>query len=197
MKNKNLHAFNILFSFVLIILTSGCYTILNHPSVESEPPETNSYYSCSDCHNHHVYTDYHTPVVYPGMWDNYYIEPWWYHEISDPEKQNIPTRSIIGNRDIIIRNDHLNSNTIILDTGSSTTREDAGSNLNKTKEKTKVIQKKTEDKTSRTIKRPIKKDRKESKETNNRDSRNDNRNDNKNVNNNNTNRSNQSKRRYK
>jgi hypothetical protein len=142
MKNKNFHSFSVLFAFALILLTSGCYTILNHPRVESEPSEPNEYYSCSECHNYHDYTIYYTPVAYPDMWNNYYIEPWWYHEISDTEEQDIPTRSVIGNRNVIIRSDHLDSNTINLDRNTSITRENAGSSADKKEKTTKVIQKK-------------------------------------------------------
>jgi hypothetical protein len=122
------------------------------------------------------------------MWNNYYIEPWWYHEISDTEEQDIPTRSVIGNRNVIIRSDHLDSNTINLDRNTSITRENAGSSADKKEKTTKVIQKKKENKTSRIIKENSRETRKAPKKTNDRDSGDNNREDNnKNDNNNRSN----------
>ncbi|MCD6380393.1 hypothetical protein J7M07_08125 [bacterium] len=176
MKNKNSHSFSALFAFALILLTSGCYTILNHPRVESEPYETNEYYSCSECHNYNDYANYYTPVAYPDMWSNYYIQPWWYHEISDMEEQDIPTRSIIGNRNLIIRSDHLNSNTINVDRNTSIIREGTESDANKNEKTIKVIQKKNE--TSRMIKGNSRENRKSSTKTHDRGYRDNNREDN-------------------
>ncbi len=178
MKNRNIHSFRILSSLALILLTSGCYTILNHPRVESEPSKSDEYYSCSDCHDHHTYTGYYTPVAYPGMWNNYYIEPWWYNELSEQGEQNIPTRSIIGDRDVIIRNDRLNSNTINIDFGPSIIRENTESKTIEKEKKSTVIEKIKENKKTRLMKKSRDSDQKGSRRTNERESEEKNRRDN-------------------
>ena len=187
MKNRNFHSFKILSALALILLTSGCYTILNHPRIESEPSRSDEYYSCSDCHDHHAYTGYYTPVAYPGMWHDYYIEPWWYNELSDPGKQNIPTRSIIGDRDILINDkeviigrDLLDSNPVNIDFGASTIRENRESKTIENGKKSTVIEKKKENKKTRLIKKSHDSGQNTSRRSNERESEEKNREDNNN-----------------
>lgn len=91
----------------LFLFSSGCYTILKHPEIETDSYQAEDFTSCYDCHTESFYAGYHTPLPYPDMWGEYYMVPWWYNEIYIHETgaDNIPVRSVIGERVIRMRSD--------------------------------------------------------------------------------------------
>ena len=68
--------------FVLALLaTTGCYTVLRHPT-GTDVVEGGSYYrSCADCH---ADAEYYHPYYRYGRshyrWNDYYGYPWWYDD---------------------------------------------------------------------------------------------------------------------
>jgi hypothetical protein len=64
----------------VLLVSSGCYTVLNHPAVETSSYDYD-YASCYDCHSGAFFDYSYARVPYPGMWDIYYMEPWWNNEI--------------------------------------------------------------------------------------------------------------------
>ena len=171
MKKINPYFLSLLSALALILFTSGCYTILNHPRVETEPQKDYEYYSCSDCHGQNAYFGYyHTPLAYPRMWHDYYIQPWWYGEIHNTEEQDIPTRSIIGDREIEFKDNDFIKNPANIRGGSSTTREVRKSNTEESDTKSGS----TKNNRTKRIKRTERKARESSKTRNNNDSRDNN-----------------------
>jgi len=87
----------------ILLVSSGCYTVLNHPAVETSSHEQ-EYASCYDCHSQAFFHDYRYRVVYPGIWDRYYIDPWWNNEILIyGEGGGAFRRSVISGRDFRTR----------------------------------------------------------------------------------------------
>ncbi|MDZ7860070.1 MAG: hypothetical protein U5O15_05305 [Candidatus Krumholzibacteriota bacterium] len=171
MKKINPYFLSLLSALALILFTSGCYTILNHPRVETESQEDYQYNSCSDCHGQNAYFGYyHTPLAYPRMWHDYYVQPWWYSEIDNSEGQNIPTRSIIGDREIKFNDNDFITNPANIRGGSSTVREVRETDTEKSDTKSGS----TKDNRTERIKRSERKARDSSTTRNNSDSRDDN-----------------------
>ncbi|HMA76807.1 MAG TPA: hypothetical protein VKO43_05840 [Candidatus Krumholzibacteriaceae bacterium] len=171
MKKINPYFLSLLSALALILFTSGCYTILNHPRVETEPQNDYEYYSCSDCHGQNAYFGhYYPPLAYPGMWHDYYIQPWWYGEIDNTGEQDIPVRSIIGDREIRIQDNDFITNPGNIRGGSPTARE-----VRKTDtEKSNTNSGSTKDNRTKRIKRSERKARESSKTRDNNDSRDNN-----------------------
>jgi hypothetical protein len=95
------------------MILSGCYTILNHPPIETTY-EAEEYTSCYDCHDSAVYSGYYSPMAYPHMWSEYYAVPWWHNDIHiyDGDPDGVPTRSVISDRIIRMRNDDMNTSPV-------------------------------------------------------------------------------------
>ena len=72
-----------LLAVLLLLLSAGCYTVLQHPTGSSIASEDTYYRSCADCHADAAY--YH-PFGHPYYtygrshyrWGSYYGSPWWY-----------------------------------------------------------------------------------------------------------------------
>lgn len=92
----------------LLLALSGCYTILNHPPIETSY-EAQEYTSCYDCHDVSMYSGYYSPMAYPDLWSDYYAVPWWHNDIYiyDSDSYDVPTRSIITDRVIRTRDDDI------------------------------------------------------------------------------------------
>ena len=75
----------VLFAVSLLVLSAGCYTVLQHPTGSSVVQEGSYYRSCADCHADAAY--YH-PYSHPyysygrshSRWGSYYGSPWWYND---------------------------------------------------------------------------------------------------------------------
>ncbi len=104
---KTIRSNLVLVVLCLFLFSSGCYTILKHPEIETDAYQAEEFTSCYDCHTESFYAGYHTPMPYPDMWEEYYIVPWWYNEIYIHETavDDVPVRSVIGERVIRMRND--------------------------------------------------------------------------------------------
>lgn len=66
----------------LLLLTAGCYTVLQHPTGSSVAHESSTYRSCADCHaDAAYYHPYSHPYYSYGRsqygWRDYYGSPWW------------------------------------------------------------------------------------------------------------------------
>ncbi|MFH1690147.1 MAG: hypothetical protein ABIE42_07905 [Candidatus Eisenbacteria bacterium] len=69
----------------LLLLNTGCYTVLQHPTGSSVAHEGSAYRSCADCHADAAY--YH-PYSHPyysygrshNRWGSYYGSPWWHND---------------------------------------------------------------------------------------------------------------------
>lgn len=93
--------FLILLFFGLVF--SGCFTILNHPQVDMETEPGEDYRSCSDCHTHPYHVTPYDPV-YDDYWTDYYLTPWWSHEIyREYGEEEIPSRSLYPDREFNVR----------------------------------------------------------------------------------------------
>jgi len=64
-----------------LVATTGCYTVLRHPT-GGEAVETAGYYrSCADCHaNAEYYHPYYRYGRTNTWWSGYYGNPWWYDD---------------------------------------------------------------------------------------------------------------------
>lgn len=67
---------------LIVLATSGCYTVLSHPRQTDVVASGGSHYrSCADCHADAAY--YH-PYYHYGRshrrWNDYYGYPWWYYD---------------------------------------------------------------------------------------------------------------------
>ncbi|MFH2035484.1 MAG: hypothetical protein ABIJ45_03700 [Candidatus Zixiibacteriota bacterium] len=74
----------IIFSSILILFGSGCYTIIQHPGEGNNYTTTSGETDCIRCHPHY-HDDYGTShLYYPDYWTTYerfgryYAEPWWW-----------------------------------------------------------------------------------------------------------------------
>ena len=69
----------------LLLLNTGCYTVLQHPTGSSVVQEGSYYRTCADCH---ADADYYHPYGHPyysygrshRRWNSYYGSPWWYDD---------------------------------------------------------------------------------------------------------------------
>jgi len=68
---------------LLLFITPGCYTMLQHPEGVSLVGEDQTRMSCMDCHQESwlYHSDpYWYGSYYPGDWRYYYGRPWWYED---------------------------------------------------------------------------------------------------------------------
>ncbi|MFO7914880.1 MAG: hypothetical protein R6U43_04220 [Candidatus Krumholzibacteriales bacterium] len=87
----------------ILLISSGCYTVLNHPAVETSSYDY-EYSSCYDCHTGAFFHHSYGRAPYPGIWGAYYYEPWWHSEILIMEENGGAfTRSVIPGRDFRTR----------------------------------------------------------------------------------------------
>ncbi len=90
---------NILIALLLVVIISGCYTVLRHPEVPNEDEFGNVYHqnintgdNCYSCHaqkNNQIYdydrymnyysnSGYNDNYEIQNRWDSYYSVPWWF-----------------------------------------------------------------------------------------------------------------------
>lgn len=87
----------------ILLISSGCYTVLNHPAVETSSYDY-EYASCNDCHTSAFFPSSYGRMPYPGIWGPYYRDPWWHSEILILEENGSAfTRSVIPGRDFRTR----------------------------------------------------------------------------------------------
>ena len=87
----------------ILLISSGCYTVLNHPAIETSDYDY-EYASCYDCHTSAFFPASYGRAPYPGIWGPYYYEPWWHSEILILEEDSGAfTRSVIPGRDFRTR----------------------------------------------------------------------------------------------
>ncbi|MBD3179288.1 MAG: hypothetical protein GF417_06645 [Candidatus Latescibacteria bacterium] len=83
----------------VLLISSGCYTVLNHPAVETSTYDYD-YASCYDCHTHAFFSPSYARMPYPGLWNDYYHDPWWHSEILITGEDGVTfRRSVIPGRD--------------------------------------------------------------------------------------------------
>jgi hypothetical protein len=75
----------LLLAVALLMMTSGCYTVLRHPTGSHIVQEGSYYRSCADCHaDAAFYHPYGHPYYRYGRshysWGGYYGSPWWYND---------------------------------------------------------------------------------------------------------------------
>jgi hypothetical protein len=80
-----------------LLVTSGCYTLLKHPSPEG--PQVADYSRCSECHHNYYMSTSYNPY-YSGPWWDYYSIPWWYNDllVVTEEGHEIPMREVLSTR---------------------------------------------------------------------------------------------------
>jgi len=69
----------------LLLLTTGCYTVMRHPTGDTVAHEGSQYRSCADCHAdaayYHPYSHPYNTYGYSQYgWSGYYGSPWWYND---------------------------------------------------------------------------------------------------------------------
>ena len=84
MMKRTAHAV-VLLAVSLLLLSAGCYTVLQHPTGSSVVQEGSYYRSCADCHaDAAYYHPYGRPHSRYGRshyrWNDYYGSPWWYND---------------------------------------------------------------------------------------------------------------------
>ena len=84
MMRQRSHALALLAVF-LLLLTAGCYTVLQHPTGSHVATDGAYYRSCADCHAdaayYHPYSHQHYRYGRSQYgWGDYYGSPWWYND---------------------------------------------------------------------------------------------------------------------
>lgn len=71
-----------LVALFLLLLNTGCYTVLRHPTGSNVVQEDTYYRSCADCHADAAYYHPYSQPYYSSHygWGSYYGSPWWYDD---------------------------------------------------------------------------------------------------------------------
>lgn len=137
---------SVVITVCILLMLSGCYTLLKHPPA-ADAPDEGDFGRCTDCHSGYYHPGPHE-LYYPDPWWDYYALPWWYDNIVViTDDGEVPAKRSIWRRELDSRGERLGTKLTRPDIpGTGTNRmesEETGSEETEEKVKSRKIQKRS------------------------------------------------------
>ncbi|OQX85807.1 MAG: hypothetical protein B6D63_01475 [Candidatus Latescibacteria bacterium 4484_7] len=85
MKRIDRNRMILLVGIVLLVATSGCYTLLKHPDISNVKDysayDDGNYHNCARCHGGYIQPSPYDTYYHSDPWIDYYYFPWWYDDL--------------------------------------------------------------------------------------------------------------------